>query len=248
VNSSKYIGETFKSKYGVEYTVLRKVGHGYEILVLNNNTTYTVDRDVVKTNSLLKIAMEIGLLDKHPHIKGKYAKRKSVAGNKWKDMKDRCYTKTKTKMEKDSSYIGCEVCEEWLDFDNFADWFYLQVGHDLGWELDKDLIKDGNTVYCPEYCVLIPKEINLFMKTRKNRPNGLPTGVSYARDHYRVECKFREWCFTSRFKTVEDASNFYKEKKYFLACKLKEVYTGIVPEDILNILVNKYYKQLNPPL
>ena len=75
----------------------------------------------------------------------------------WNDSLRRCYNKKY--QEKQSAYIGCTVCDEWLTLSNFKEW-YDRKYYVKGFQLDKDIIKAGNKVYCPEYCRFIPHNLN----------------------------------------------------------------------------------------
>ncbi len=75
----------------------------------------------------------------------------------WRDMISRCYN------NKDSSYPnygrkGVTVCNEWLNFQNFAKWY--SENHFKDAHLDKDIIKDGNRVYSPEFCMMVTQAEN----------------------------------------------------------------------------------------
>ncbi len=78
------------------------------------------------------------------------------------------------------SYIGCSVDEKWHNFQVFAKWYCSQVNYGKGYELDKDILKPGNKVYCPDTVCLVPKEINMLFCSHhaKITDNGLPTGVT----------------------------------------------------------------------
>ena len=55
---------------------------------------------------------------KHPtKINGKLTKYYAI----WKSMLQRCYSPRC--QEKYPTYKDCEVCEEWYDFQNFAQWY-----------------------------------------------------------------------------------------------------------------------------
>lgn len=75
----------------------------------------------------------------------------------WTNMINRCYNPANLK--KNPSYINTEVCKNWLLVSNFHD-FYIHNYHE-GFQLDKDLLKIGNDIYCPEYCVFVPQFVNL---------------------------------------------------------------------------------------
>ena len=75
---------------------------------------------------------------------GKYATRelagcKSVytrAYRAWNGMLERCYYQKSLKAR--PTYIGCEVCDEWLNFQVFAEWH--ERNYVEGYQLDKDVL------------------------------------------------------------------------------------------------------------
>lgn len=94
---------------------------------------------------------------------GKYTARingiKTEEYIKWFSMFNRCYDEKYQK--KQPTYIGCSVAEEFWNFQNFAEWYNKKkyvCNYQL--ELDKDLLYEGNKIYSPSKCCLLPKEIN----------------------------------------------------------------------------------------
>ena len=73
------------------------------------------------------------------------------------------------------TYEDVEVCSEWQIISNYAGWFLENYVE--GFQLDKDLIKPGNRIYCPEFCCFLPNEVNCALQNNRGR-NGLPPGVS----------------------------------------------------------------------
>lgn len=104
--------------------------------------------------------------------------RKSIAYRKWSSMLKRCYCPNY--LNNNPTYRDFHVCDEWLNFQNFAEWFYKQ-NEPSEYELDKDLFGDGE-FYSPETCCLIPCVINSAIKTRSN--NGIPSGVERKQHGY----------------------------------------------------------------
>lgn len=79
---------------------------------------------------------------------------------RWNSMIRRCYSEKY--QEKFPTYIGCTVCEEWYNFQNFADWFVLNAPENVfNCHLDKDIAIDGNKKYSPLTCSFISKSINV---------------------------------------------------------------------------------------
>lgn len=79
------------------------------------------------------------------------------------------------------TYEECEICEEWLNFQNFALWYeqnYYEIDNQR-MHLDKDILVKNNKLYSPETCIFVPQRINeLFTKSNKIRGE-YPIGVTY---------------------------------------------------------------------
>ena len=88
---------------------------------------------------------------------------KSDAYESWTRMLKRCYSKKYH--DKYPTYIECEVCEEWQNFQNFAAWFYKNAPEELGRfvHLDKDIKIKGNKIYSPEACSFVSAYENTSM-------------------------------------------------------------------------------------
>lgn len=95
----------------------------------------------------------------------------------WIDILGRCY---KDKYpQKQRSYMGCSVCDEWKYFSNFLSWW--NENYIDGYAIDKDLICKGNKCYCPEYCSFVPQRINNILGSHKANRGAYPIGVSLTR-------------------------------------------------------------------
>lgn len=59
------------------------------------------------------------------------------------------------------NYFDKSVCKEWECFQSFAEWAESQNGFDKPkWQLDKDILLQGNKVYGPSTCCFVPARIN----------------------------------------------------------------------------------------
>lgn len=92
----------------------------------------------------------------------------SVSGNKsrsytiWISMLNRCYSEKCQKRQ--PTYIGCKVCEEWHNYQNFAKWFNENHPKDgKAYQLDKDIIGNGKE-YSPDNCVFVTCKENVQAK------------------------------------------------------------------------------------
>ena len=117
----------------------------------------------------------VGVNDYNGNMHGD--KRVYYAYKIWSAMLRRCYNdKVKSK---EPTYEGCFVCDEWLHFSCFYEWF--NAHYKEGFYIDKDLRVIGNKVYSPETCEFVPRRINNILGGRNiNHYNtfGLPVGVT----------------------------------------------------------------------
>lgn len=107
-----------------------------------------------------KLIFGVGNSDKgkHPASIGRSPTKPYSA---WHRMLERCYSKEK--QEKHPTYIGCSVCDSWLSFQNFAEWYEANYPKDDGsYDLDKDLKVIDNKIYSPEACLFVSRKVNTF--------------------------------------------------------------------------------------
>lgn len=150
--------------------------------------------------------------------KGKY---KAASGGKvtkaystWKGMLRRAYCpKGHARWP---TYLGCSVTEEWLDYQNFAEWFSNHEYSDYGYELDKDLLVPGNKIYAPDRCVFVPGQLNRLLLGRGAARGQYPQGVSFHKRYNKFTASIN---INSKkkglgyFDNELDAYNAYKEAK-----------------------------------
>lgn len=71
----------------------------------------------------------------------------------WQRMIGRCYDRNNISHE---YYKDCIVCDEWHNYQNFADWHKENYPNDGNkYALDKDIIVNGNRVYGPDFCKFV---------------------------------------------------------------------------------------------
>lgn len=153
----------------------------------------------------------------------------------WVNMLKRCYYNKDTALN--AAYINkCKVCDEWLNFQNFASWFFknkYQIDERL--HVDKDIKNPSNTVYSPENCILVPQRINmLFLNLSNNK--GLPNGIKRAQNE-----KFLATYNNTElgiYNTLEEAYYVYSTKKKQEIIKIANEYKNIIPKEVYDIIVN----------
>lgn len=94
----------------------------------------------------------------------------------WISMIYRCYDKSSSNYHRYGGR-GVKVCDEWLNFQNFAKWYHEHIpAHGNNWQLDKDIKVDGNLIYGPDFCVFASPQENtenaISKKFKMKSPSG----------------------------------------------------------------------------
>lgn len=156
--------------------------------------------------------------------------------NVWHDLFKRLFCESS--LEKEPIYKDVKICDEWIYFSNFKEWFdtHSQYYH-KGWHLDKDLLSRNKTllkkIYSPLTCVFLPREINGALITQQKYRTDLPIGVRQAESgrYHAILCSgIKKSKHLGTFDTLEEAFAVYKETK----------------ESWLKLLANKYKSELDP--
>lgn len=156
----------------------------------------------------------------------------------WKSMIVRCYSAKY--QNRQPTYDGCTVSEEWKTFSNFRSWMVAQDWE--GKQLDKDLLFEGNKIYSHKTCVFVTHMVNSFTTERGNDRGKWMIGVS----RHKVTNKFQARCnnpFTKKrehlgyFDCELEAHNAWVERKLELAHELAEIQTD---ERVAKALVARY--------
>ena len=160
--SSLNEGDTLFTKYNREYTIGK--------YIKSSNRYECIFADIVRFCSIKEIRSGQIL---HPEDKTVYGvgfigrgiysnNTHQSAYRKWQSMMKRVYSN-------DPHYfkykLGVSICEEWHNFQNFANWFYVEWSGEVNYELDKDLYYIDKPLtfkktYSPETCHLLHKDIN----------------------------------------------------------------------------------------
>ena len=186
-----------------------------------------------------KLKYGVGLNDSdyltQPSIGG--ARVRCPAYSAWCEVIKRGYcSKYKAKYP---TYEGVVVCNNWLEFSNFREWFINN--HIDSYELDKDLLFVGNRVYSPKFCVFVPNWVNAFTTDCSANRGDYKIGVHWdiSNNSFRSRCsnpKTKKREHLGLFKTEHEAYNAWLKRKLELALELKpemdiidlRIYTNIV--------------------
>ena len=156
----------------------------------------------------------------------------------------RCYNKKSHK--KHPTYVDCKVCEEWLNFQNFAKWYennYYEVEGER-MELDKDILVKGNKVYSPDTCIFVPKTINgLFVKSDKSRGESVIGTTSRKNEKYQVKCNIinpetgkSKNEYLGLYDTQQKGFEVYRYYKERNIKQVADYYKSLIPQKLYDAL------------
>ena len=163
----------------------------------------------------------------------------------WNRMLQRCYDPKHH--EKYPTYINCKVDEEWLCYQNFAEWYYenyYEIENEIMC-LDKDILRKGNKIYSPDNCVFVPERINnLFVKCDKSRGD-YPIGVCYNehRKKFITQCSIYDFKENKKkikrlgyYDTPEKAFKSYKQFKEKYIKEVADYYKDLIPTKLYDAM------------
>lgn len=101
----------------------------------------------------------------------------------WMSILRRCYSSKQ--QVRTPTYVGCTVDPRWHYFSNFKNWVTSQPLHGCWYkdnqtfQIDKDFLIDGNKIYGPETCMILPNYVNSLFTSLKKDNGEYPLGVFY---------------------------------------------------------------------
>jgi len=157
----------------------------------------------------------------------------------WKGILERCHSEKY--QQRQPSYIGCSVTEEWHNFQNFAKWMSNNYNPILmdGWQLDKDILVKGNKVYSPETCCFVPQEVNLLLcKANKIRGN-CPIGTAITSFAYlSTITKNGKRIHIGSYRTLNEAFQAYKTAKEAYIKEVADRWKDKITKEVYQALLN----------
>jgi len=151
----------------------------------------------------------------------------------WSGVLRRCYNENER--HKYPSYKASTVCEEWHNFQNFAEWF--EENYVEGFELDKDILYKGNKIYSSETCCFVPKEINLLFVNSCNKLSDLPQGVIKHKNKYRARFG-KDRKHIGLFDTSEEAFQAYKTAKEKYIKEVADKWRDLIDKKVYRAMYN----------
>lgn len=240
-NKQIVAGDTFKTNEGGRVRVLKFNGC-YDVIVEHDDAhrhTCKVTANQLRSGRMKNPYMPrihgvgfIGAGSHRPSLNGRDTRQYTM----WTRMLERCYCPKKQKSN--PAYIGCIVHESWHNFQAFADWYEDQPYKGDGYQLDKDIIKKGNKMYCPEFCRIVPAQINKLLGDNRARRGDLPMGMQEKNGRFYVKLsKFGSMVYIGAYGDVKEAFNAYKEAREAYIKECAEYFRSAMDDDVYEALL-----------
>jgi hypothetical protein len=214
------IGKVLETKFGevfkiIEYISSRNCTIQFEdgFIMTNIRYSHALDGNIKKLNRVSAI-FGVGYIGEgvfKSENSGKVTKEYSM----WRGMLERCYNQKY--QDKHSTYKGCYIDERWHNFQVFGHWFNKNYKSymDEAWQIDKDILVEGNKIYSFETCALVPNEINALFTKRNASRGEYYIGVSKAsKNRFRAQINNRDMKkYLGCYQTPEEAFHIYKTAK-----------------------------------
>lgn len=155
----------------------------------------------------------------------------------WSAMLFRCYGENRDEATY-RNYSDCSVCQEWHNFQTFAEW--CQAQPEMLFEdssLDKDIRVKGNKVYSPDTCCFVPQYINTAVTGMKHQNSSGLAGVWSMKDSYVAEVTmFGSKTNLGSFASAEDANHIHSKVKEAYISALADIFKSKISEEVFSKL------------
>lgn len=241
------VGERRQNKRGrwmtiVEYRnatdITVRFDSGYEVVTEYSHFKLGQVKDLLEP-----VVCGVGYLGGKKYTKAKNERIYSV----WHHMLLRCYSDKDPRRNR--AYKDCEVCDEWKNFQNFAQWYidnYYEVpGQEMN--VDKDLFRSDTKIYSPETCCILPDSINsmlVFGMRRKKKSSDFfgiildSTNKTYGAYYFDGEVRRKKM-----FKTEEEAVAWYAVHRAKRIREKAKTMKQYMPTKIYDALMAFEYKR-----
>ncbi len=192
-----------------------------------------------------------GIVGSSRELERFFAKDQDISRTKeyraWSNILTRC---TNDYYLSNPTYKGCTVDDSWLCFWNFLDWVTQEPNYShwsKGWAIDKDICCQGNKLYSPSTCFLVPKSINNLLLNHGNARGDYRTGVSrrISDGKYEAQCSVngKKYLTLGLFLAEEDAHKAYAKAKHEIVQQtaLKSLLMGDISKACYDALVDRNF-------
>lgn len=199
-------------------------------------TSYSNFKNGVVKNPYDKTIFGIACLGDGKHGSWKNSRGSRDTYLNWVAMLQRCYVDMNGKYP---TYYGvATVCDEWFNFQNFAEWYenhYYYIPNER-LHIDKDIKIKGNMMYGKDTCILVPQRVNeIFHRNgKKIVDTDLPETIRRRGDKFYVEFRSKG---IGTYDTVEECLEKYNMKKLEYLRELVDEYGTLLPNDVREVLL-----------
>lgn len=176
---------------------------------------------------------------------GEYSFKEKAYSRLWNKVLLRAYCEKNS--TEHATYEDVEVCDEWLNFQNFAAWCdtqeFFNTKDDKGrsYHLDKDIITKGNKIYSPDTCCFVPQYVNKLLSKRDKMRGEYLVGVTYEKKCSRYIAGmsvFGKHKHIGSFDTEFEAFQAYKKAKEAYIKEVAEEWKDRIDERVYQALLN----------
>lgn len=233
------LGEIRKNKCGTNMKIVKYYGHSD--ITVKFMDQYEAEVDTIYSNFIRgqvknpydKTVYDIGYIGE-----GKYkaAIEKQLLEPRysvWRNLLGRCYS---PKVKNYKAYSDCIVCDEWHNYQNFAEWYDSNI-YQVGTErmhLDKDILVKNNRLYSPDTCLIVPQRINMLFLHKPNK-YGLPNGIHpKSGGKYYATYKHKN---LGTFNTLDEAVYAHERAKKNAIIDVANEYKEMIPTKVYDALL-----------
>lgn len=240
---NNHIGERYINKYGEMAEIIEYINCKDVVIKFEYGYTKPVQMGNLKrgnfTSPYTKKYYNVGYLGEGEYV-ATVDGVKTKAYIAWNSMLTRCYDVKNGTLTKRG--YRSTICEKWLNFQNFAKWYYEHY-YDYNNEkmcVDKDLLIKGNTHYSPNTCCIVPNSINTLLLGSDSVRGEYPIGVSYKKgEGFYARCNVDGKCihigtYTSPYEAFLAYKNF---KEAHIKEKVENM-KDVLPTNVYNALIN----------
>lgn len=237
---SDMIAVTYYNQYNTPFKIIDIKNSGDVTIEFQDNNKVqkrTAIQNIRKrsiSNPYDRTNFGVGYLGEGPYKTGKTGGWAYPSYTAWRGMLERCYSDKASVLY--PAYDQCECCEEWQNYQIFTKWYYdnfYQTGTER-MHVDKDIKQQGNKLYSPDTCIIVPQKINMIFASKPRRDN-LPTGIektSIGKYHATYNGKH-----LGTYTSVETAQESYLKAKRQHIRDLVEWYGDELPANIQDVLL-----------
>lgn len=165
-----------------------------------------------------------------------------IAHNYWFSMFKRCFSEGE--LNKRPTYKDCLICEDWHNYQIFAQWFhenYYEIPNEVMC-LDKDILIKGNKIYTPDTCCIVSNRINVLFTKSDSARGDSPIGTSYLErlNKYQVNCQDSNCkkIYLGVYSDETKAFQVYKDFKEKTIKQVAEKNKEYIPLKVYNAMMN----------